>query len=165
MCRVRNWLSPRGFVGGIAFGALLASLPLGASSTDAAECGGSYSVESGDTLGRIAQLCGTGIDAILQANADLSDPSALKVGQRLVMPGRGAAGTASGERRRMTGRIVNGRNCAQLRTADGKVYGLVSPKMPFVTGKTVVVTGSMHAYDGCRPDLTMLVKTMEDAGS
>lgn len=153
------------FVFGVA--AVLAQWIPGASTGYAADCGDSYKVRSGDHVGKIAKRCGVSIATIEKLNAGL-DPSRLRIGQRLVMPGA-LPGRLSeideSDKITVTGVIVNGRRCALLETADGKVYGLVSPRIPFVSGKHIKVRGSMHAYDGCRPDLTVLVTEIHDAGS
>lgn len=165
MSSVIDWLTARNLIGGLLFGAALASFPLGAGNSYATECGATYTVRGGDSLGRIANRCGVSIDGIVKANADMRDPSKLRVGQRLIMPNSSDAKPGHDDKVEMTGRILNGRRCAQLQTPDGKVYGLVSPKIPFTSGKVVIVTGSMHAYNGCRPELTMLVSAITEAGS
>lgn len=61
-------------------------------------CGASVTVAAGDTLSRIAARCGTTISALLQANPQIGDPSTIRVGQTVRMPGsafvdpRGQAG-------------------------------------------------------------------------
>ncbi|HEY7269594.1 MAG TPA: LysM peptidoglycan-binding domain-containing protein [Dehalococcoidia bacterium] len=44
-----------------------------------------YTVQPGDTLGRIAAQFGTSVDAIVQAN-NMSDPNLIAVGQQLIIP-------------------------------------------------------------------------------
>jgi LysM repeat protein len=50
-------------------------------------CGGTYVVEWGDTLGKIAAMCGTTVSAIYAANPGLGDT--LYAGQILKLPGSG----------------------------------------------------------------------------
>lgn len=52
----------------------------------AAVCGGSVTVASGDTLRKIANRCGTTVNALKLAN-NLKDANVISVGQVLVMPG------------------------------------------------------------------------------
>ncbi len=49
---------------------------------------GSYTVKSGDTPGKIASSQGISTKELMRANPDL-DPAKLKVGQKLVIPGKG----------------------------------------------------------------------------
>ncbi len=55
---------------------------------------GVYVVRRGDSLGTIAARYGTSIAALAQANR-ISNPSIIYVGQRLVIPGRGAVASGS----------------------------------------------------------------------
>jgi LysM repeat protein len=64
----------------LAFGAL--ALPAGAQDP----CGEMVTVESGDTLARIAERCDTTVDEILEANPDIDNPNLISVGQTLTMP-------------------------------------------------------------------------------
>jgi LysM repeat protein len=50
-----------------------------------------YTVQPGDTLGRIAAQYGTTVDAIVQAN-NLGDPNLIAVGQQLIIPVPGGSG-------------------------------------------------------------------------
>lgn len=49
-----------------------------------------YTVQRGDTLNAIARRFGVTVAAILQANPAIKNPSAIYVGQRIVIPGGGA---------------------------------------------------------------------------
>jgi cell wall-associated NlpC family hydrolase len=69
-----------------------------------------YVVQPGDSLGRIAQRFNTSVDAILGSNAEITNPDAIQVGQRLQIPGApdspaaaavAAPGTASEGRDRL----------------------------------------------------------------
>ncbi|MDP8959842.1 MAG: LysM peptidoglycan-binding domain-containing protein, partial [Actinomycetota bacterium] len=51
----------------------------------AAAGSGAYTVRQGDTLSRIAQRHGVGVEQIAQAN-DIDDPDRIYVGQSLVIP-------------------------------------------------------------------------------
>lgn len=65
-----------------------AAVALGVSAPAAAQsqCGDSYTIESGDTLYSIAQRCRTSLDAIVRANDEISDPSAIRVGWTIRIP-------------------------------------------------------------------------------
>lgn len=54
--------------------------------------GGEYTVQAGDTLYSIAIRYGTTVDAIQSANG-IVNPSLIKVGQKLIIPGRGTTST------------------------------------------------------------------------
>jgi LysM repeat protein len=54
--------------------------------------GGTYTVQSGDTLYDIGLRFGVSLDDLMAAN-DITDPASLSVGQRLVIPGQGQEGT------------------------------------------------------------------------
>jgi LysM repeat protein len=55
-----------------------------------------YTVQPGDTLGAIASKNGTTVDAIMQANPQISDPNSIDVGQKVKLPGRtGGGGSGS----------------------------------------------------------------------
>jgi LysM repeat protein len=56
--------------------------------------GGTYTVQSGDTLYDIGLRFGVSVDDLMAAN-DITDPGSLTVGQRLVIPGQGTEGTPS----------------------------------------------------------------------
>lgn len=48
-------------------------------------CGGSYTIEAGDTVDKLAAMCGTSSSAIYAANPGLKEP--LTVGQTITIPG------------------------------------------------------------------------------
>lgn len=68
------------------------------SSSAATAAAGSYEVKSGDTIGKIANAHGVSMAALLKAN-NLTKESAgkLKVGQKIVIPGKSAAAPAKGD--------------------------------------------------------------------
>ncbi|MCS5707015.1 LysM peptidoglycan-binding domain-containing protein, partial [Synechococcus sp. FGCU-3] len=51
---------------------------------------GSYTVQSGDTIGEIAARYGVSETSLMQANG-IKDPTLVQIGQRLVIPGRATA--------------------------------------------------------------------------
>lgn len=123
-------------------------------------CGEVYTVRAGDSLGRIAQRCDTGLRALRAANPRIR-PDQLRVGQELTIPGGGPK-VQAGPAVELKGWIVNGRRCALIETADGTRFGIVSSKIPFITGRRVKVQGKMVKGAGCRPDQTMLVTVLEN---
>lgn len=64
--------------------ALLVVMPGGAQ--ESGVCGDSVTVQSGDTLYSIAQRCGTSVAVLLEANPDVTDFSAIPVGQVVNIP-------------------------------------------------------------------------------
>lgn len=58
-------------------------------------CGASYTVRSGDTLARIAERCGTTVEALAQANAVITHPGRISVGWELTIPGAAPGAAAS----------------------------------------------------------------------
>jgi LysM repeat protein len=54
---------------------------------------GTYTVKSGDTLGRIADRNGTTVSEIMKANPGIKNPNAISVGQQIKMPGQGGGGS------------------------------------------------------------------------
>lgn len=68
---------------------LAAGIGLTALSPPARLCTGSHVVVRGDTLSRIAWRCRSSVAAIAQASG-IADPDLIRVGQRLLIPGRRA---------------------------------------------------------------------------
>ena len=135
--------------------------------TPAHACGAEYEVQRGDSMGKIAQNCGVSFQDLMRANK-LKDPSKLRIGQVLTVPGATATQTSAKSTAdalsELKGEVINGRYCAQLVTEDGTRYGLVSPKIAFTSGRSVTVQGSLHKYSGCSPDKTLLVSTIMEEG-
>lgn len=52
-------------------------------------CGSSVTVSLGDTLNEIAANCGTTVSALVRANASITDPNLIHVGQVITIPGGG----------------------------------------------------------------------------
>jgi LysM repeat protein len=75
---------------------------------------GTYTVQAGDTPYDIAQRFGVTVDELMEAN-DISDPTSLKVGQKLVIPGQVQEGTPTPESETATA-------TATVTTAAGGVY-------------------------------------------
>lgn len=69
---------------------LAAGIGLTALSPPAGQCAGSHVVVRGDTLSRIAWRCRSSIAAIARASG-IADPDLIRIGQRLLIPGRTAA--------------------------------------------------------------------------
>ncbi|GEM45699.1 LysM peptidoglycan-binding domain-containing M23 family metallopeptidase [Deinococcus cellulosilyticus] len=55
----------------------------------------SYTVKAGDTLTQIAKKQGINIDAIRDLNPRLKNPNSLKVGQKIILPTKGAKKTTT----------------------------------------------------------------------
>jgi len=53
----------------------------------ASSCGTQYTVKSGDTLLKIARLCGTTLSALRQANPEVGSGNLIYPGQKLYLPG------------------------------------------------------------------------------
>ncbi len=49
-------------------------------------CGSSYTVQSGDTLSRIAQSCGVTLQDILLRNPSIGNPNLIRPGQKIALP-------------------------------------------------------------------------------
>ncbi len=71
---------------------LLFSVPL---VTAQGPCGDTVTVTSGDTLAQIAFRCDTTVDALLEANPEVTDPRTLQIGQVLTIPPEAGQTTAS----------------------------------------------------------------------
>jgi len=61
----------------------------------AASAPSTYTVKSGDTLGKIAERNGTTVSEIMKANPQIKNPNQIGVGQQLNMPGKSAGGSFS----------------------------------------------------------------------
>lgn len=67
---------------------VVALVPAGtALAQDDGACGSTYTIVVGDTLYSIAQTCGTTVEALLDANTSITDPSVIYVGTELTIPG------------------------------------------------------------------------------
>lgn len=75
-----------------ALGLIAAGIGLAALSPPGRLCAGSHVVMRGDTLSRIAWRCRSSVAAIARASG-IADPDLIRVGQRLLIPGRTAAAT------------------------------------------------------------------------
>lgn len=65
------------------------AIPTGLATAEAqAECGNSYRVKRGDTLGKIARRCGTTISNLMMANPQIKNPNLIYTGRTLQIPGR-----------------------------------------------------------------------------
>jgi LysM repeat protein len=87
--------------------------------------GQTYTVQAGDTLSKIADQFGVALEALLQANG-LNDPSAIFVGQSLVIPGNGAPQKVEGLRGMMSITIYK-----QVDGSQRVDYGFVADADPF----------------------------------
>ena len=123
-------------------------------------------MRSGDTLARIANRCEETVPSILAANDQIRDPSQLRVGWTIKIPGQAEQAVekpVSATPARITdvsGQIVNSRRCAELHTFDGEVYGLVSPKVLFRSGDVVKVSGAFARKTACGVERTIVVSEL-----
>lgn len=123
-------------------------------------CEAEYHVAAGDSLGRIAKRCGMRVDQIMALNG-LKSARHLRVGQVLKLQERSAQPVlVAGQTVELTGEIVNGRWCAQIRTPDGQLYGVVSPKLSFRSGAYVRVQGLPVSGERCTPGTTLVVSDL-----
>jgi LysM repeat protein len=58
--------------------------------------GGTYTVQAGDTPYDIAQRFGVSVEELMEAN-EITDPTSLSVGQKLIIPGQAPEGTPGPE--------------------------------------------------------------------
>ena len=129
----------------------------------ASVCGAEYVVKRGDSMGRIAKRCGVEVRDLMSANAQIRNASQIAVGDRVTIPGaapKADTPTAAQGPTELTGRIVNGRWCAQIETADGKRWGVVSPKVSFRSGMVVKVSGAVTTNERCRAEKTLVVSEL-----
>ena len=166
-------------VAGTTMAAAAAALTLGlAAPAGAAECAGEYTIQSGDTLSRVAKRCDSSVEALMEANPQITSPSRLSIGWKLVVPEQGAESGGeeqvadsdsadTGEQLAaipekdgpmlLEGWITNGRRCAMLATEDGEEYGVVSPEFSFISGRAVAVEGRLVDDPTCSGPRTLLV--------
>ena len=141
---------------------LLAGVGSAVFAESATACGAEYTVKRGDSMGRIARRCGVDAVALMKANTQIRDASQIAVGDRLTIPGAQPAGAAAPQAGPMelTGRIVNGRWCAQLETEDGQRWGVVSPKVSFRSNMVVRVSGVITTSERCTAEKTLVVSDL-----
>ncbi len=143
--------------------AIAAGAGLGMETRANSHCGGEYVIASGDTLGKVANRCGHSLAEILKVNTGINT-NRIRIGQRITLPGARAKAASLDlhalESVSTKGRIVNGRWCALIKTADGQVYGLRSRKHIFTSGADVAIEGKL--VDGeCGQEKTILVGALE----
>lgn len=127
-------------------------------------CGPSYTIQPGDSLGKVAKRCGQNVSDILAANPEIRDPSRLSVGQSIDMPGAAPVQEIFDPvETTLNGRIVNGRWCALIETPEGDVYGLASPNIAFRSGIAVKVTGRVVGGKECRQERMIAVSELSEA--
>lgn len=148
---------------------LSAALYIPTSASVASSCGATYTIQAGDSLGKIAQKCEVTVQGIVAANDRIKSPSQVGVGWTIQLPveevgsvlpdppSQPAAITVT----ELSGRIFNSRSCAQLETDDGKVYGLVGRNVMFRSGQAVTVRGAFAQLTGCSADKVLMVSELE----
>jgi LysM repeat protein len=70
----------------------LPNQPAAAVEVVAGACGGTVTVQRGDTLGKIAWRCGVPLKNLIAANTQLRDPNRIFAGQEIAIPGAGERG-------------------------------------------------------------------------
>jgi LysM repeat protein/phage host-nuclease inhibitor protein Gam len=73
--------------------------------------GGTYKIQSGDTLSAIAAKNGTTVQALMQSNPGITDPNKIYAGQSIVIPGTGGnegGGTGTGGEGGASGGVTGG---------------------------------------------------------
>lgn len=129
----------------------------------AADCGAEYTIQPGDTLSRIASRCGSSVEALMDANPQVTSPAKISVGWKLSVPGAEVEKVAAvpeaipSEPMSLRGWITNGRRCAMLETPEGDAYGVVSPELSFTSGRPVAVEGRLVDDPTCSGPKTLLV--------
>lgn len=123
-------------------------------------CGPAYTVLAGDSLGRVAKRCDVAVSDLRSANPGLSRKAHLRIGQVLKIPGVAQQTRVADGPVMVSGEIVNGRWCAQLRTEDGTVYGVVGRNVSFRSGAVVQVRGVPTSDARCTPGTTLVVTEM-----
>lgn len=74
---------------------LAASFGLPSIARASGDCGGSYTVQRGDYLRKIARLCETTLAALERANPDIKNPNRIYPGQVIQLPGALLSGSGS----------------------------------------------------------------------
>ena len=115
--------------------------------------GSSVVVQSGDTIGEIAERYGVSAERLMQANG-IKDPTLVQIGQRLVIPGRGGAAARSssggGSRATAGGRytVQSGETLGEIaerfNTSVNRLMQLngISDPTQLQAGSRIVVPGS-----------------------
>ncbi len=116
--------------------------------------GSSVVVQSGDTIGEIAERYGVSAERLMQANG-IKDPTLVQIGQRLVIPGRGGAaqrnGTSGGSRVAAGGRytVQSGETLGEIaerfNTSVNRLMQLngISDPTQLQAGSRILVPGSV----------------------
>lgn len=149
--------------------ALATALCLSGTPATAMDCSTGYTIRSGDSLGKIARLCGSTVKAIVAANDRIANPSQISVGWTISIPSADGTVSASkrkaaepGETAELTGRIVNGRWCAHLETEDGQTWGIVSNEHLLRSGTSATVRGHTIKKSRCNTQQTLLVTELSN---
>ena len=115
-------------------------------------CGDTYTVARGDTLRKIAARCDTSVDALLNANPQITNPNRIRTGQVLVLPGALLAGDGAYD----TYVIARGDTLKALAARFGTTVARLLELNPKITNQNVI-------YEGQR--LTVPAETVPDTGS
>jgi LysM repeat protein len=147
-------------------------------------CGAFYSLRSGDTLDRIARMCGLTVPLLIAANGPMEEPVGLRAGHQIRIPNLPrvairdtltwvaetplpavADTVAEEELIREDGVLVAGSPCMGLRTADGRTVALAEPPgRAFQPGDRVTVMGTAAPRQACGsgPALTVRIAYRPD---
>lgn len=144
-------------------------------------CGAQVTVESGDTLGRIANRCEVTLNELLAANPQIDNPNLISVGMTLTVPGAPLPaaepavirpkpapqqqGPSVGEMvgiREVRGTLTDqGVECQALQGDDGQLYTLTGDLQGLETGQRVYVRGRVAEMSFCQQGTTLGVAHIE----
>jgi LysM repeat protein len=110
----------------------------------AASCGTSVTVQSGDTLRKIAERCGTTVSALQRANPEIGNGNLIYPGQVLLLPGS-ILGTDGGYRIYI---VARGDTLKSLATRFNSTVDLILAHNPGITNANLIYEGQrLTIYD------------------
>jgi LysM repeat protein len=151
--------------------------PGAAQPTPQQACGAFYTLRSGDTLDRIARMCGLTVPLLIAANGPMEEPVGLRAGNQIRIPNlpRAAIGDTltwmaedpapeaepvlREDLVREEGVLIAGSPCMLLRTADGRTVALAEPPgRGFRPGDRVAVLGVPAPRQACGTGSALTVR-------
>jgi LysM repeat protein len=103
-------------------------------------CASTYTVQSGDTLGSIAVLCGTNLSALEQANTQITNFSLIFPGEQInipsgaVIPVTGGSGTYT---------VVSGDTLGRIASNAGVTLAALEAVNPQITNPSLIFVGEV----------------------